>query len=294
MLTPFVGRDDEIALLLERWRRAVKGEGQVVMLSGEAGIGKSRIVASLRERISGERHLMLRYQCSPHHINDAFSSRHRPGLACPRVSSAVSRRMCGSTSWRGCSAIAGVPIEEIAPFHASLLAIPTGKRYPPLDLPPGELKERTIAALIAPVVALARQTPLLMILEDAHWIDPTSLDLTIRMVEMVRHMPVLWVMTFRPEFSPPWAGREHVTRRLAQPPRAAAAADDGRWRCERKEAACGSAGPDPGQDRRRAAVRRGTDQECAGVGTAARRARRLCAGLRADTARDSLDPARTR
>ncbi len=210
MLTPFVGRDDEIALLLARWRRAVKGEGQVVMLSGEAGIGKSRIVASLRERISGERHMVLRYQCSPHHVNDAFypiigQVWHVAGFVSGEPAAARLDKL------EKMLAIAGLPMQEIAPFHASLLGIATGNRYPPLDLPPAELKERTIAALIAPVVALAKLTPILMVLEDAHWIDPTSLDLTIRMVEMVRHMPVLWVMTFRPEFSPPWAGREHVS-----------------------------------------------------------------------------------
>jgi class 3 adenylate cyclase/predicted ATPase len=210
VLTPFVGREEEMTLLLERWRRAVKGEGQTVMLSGEAGIGKSRIVAHLRERVSGERHMVLRYQCSPHHVNDALY---------PIIGQV--RNVAGFVSGEPASArldklekmlrIADLPIEEIAPFHASLLGIPTGNRYPPLDLPPAELKERTMAALMAPVIALAKLMPVLMVTEDTHWIDPTSLDLTSRMVELVQHMPVLWVMTFRPEFSVPWVGREHVT-----------------------------------------------------------------------------------
>jgi len=209
-LTPFVGRDEEMALLLERWRRAVNGEGQVAMLSGEAGIGKSRIVASLRERLNGQRHMVLRYQCSPHHVNDAFY---------PVIGQVWN--VAGFVSGEPASErldklermlkIADLPIEEVAPFQASLLSIPTGNRYPPIDLPPAELKERTIAALIAPITALAKLTPVLMVLEDAHWIDPTSLDLAGRVVELMRDMPVLWVMTFRPEFSPPWAGRGHVT-----------------------------------------------------------------------------------
>ena len=209
-LTPFVGREEEISLLLERWRRAVGGEGQVAMLSGEAGIGKSRILAMLRERLGGERHVQLRYQCSPHHINDSFHPVtgqiwHAAGFVSGEPTSArldKLERMVESV---------GLPVEEIVPCMAAVLALPTGGRYPPLDLAPGELKERTIAALIAPAIELAKQTPLLMILEDAHWIDPSSLDLAGRMVEMARHMPVLWVMTFRPEFSPPWLARDHVT-----------------------------------------------------------------------------------
>src|ERR1700761_2507361 len=209
-LTPFVGREEEIALLLERWRRAVGGDGQVAMLSGEAGIGKSRILAMLRERLGGERHVTLRYQCSPHHTNDSFHPVigqiwHAAGFVGGEPSSTrldKLERMIASGA---------LPIEEIVPYMAAILAIPPGGRYPPLDLAPGELKERTIAALIAPVVELAKQMPLLMILEDAHWIDPSSLDLANRMVEMARHMPVLWVMTFRPEFSPPWFARDHVT-----------------------------------------------------------------------------------
>ncbi len=209
-LTPFVGREEEIALLLERWRRAVGGDGQVAMLSGEAGIGKSRILAMLRERLSGERYVTLRYQCSPHHTNDSFHPVigqiwHAAGFVGGEPSSTrldKLERMIASVA---------LPIEEIVPYMAAILAIPTGGRYPPLDLAPGELKERTIAALIAPVVELARQTPVLMLLEDAHWIDPSSLDLTNRMVETARHMPLLYVMTFRPEFSPPWFARDHVT-----------------------------------------------------------------------------------
>jgi class 3 adenylate cyclase len=209
-LTPFVGREEEIALLLERWRRAVGGEGQVAMLSGEAGIGKSRILAMLRERLGGERHVQLRYQCSPHHINDSFHP----------VTGQI-WRAAGFVSGEPTSArldklermveSVGLPIGDIVPYMAAVLALPTGGRYPPLDMAPGELKERTITALMTPAIELARQTPLLMIVEDAHWIDPSSLDLACRMVEMTRHMPVLWVMTFRPEFSPPWLARDHVT-----------------------------------------------------------------------------------
>jgi tetratricopeptide (TPR) repeat protein len=208
-MTPFVGREHEVTLLFQRWRQATEGEGQVVLLSGEAGIGKSRILAALRERIGGERHRTLRYQCSPHHINDAFF---------PVI----------GQIWRGAGFVGGEPAaarlqkletmiahtglesNEIAPYLASLLAIPTEGRYPALEMAPGEVKERTIAAMITLAAGLAKALPLLMLLEDVHWIDPTSLDLVSRTVERVQRLPALIVMTFRPEFAAPWVGA-HVT-----------------------------------------------------------------------------------
>jgi class 3 adenylate cyclase len=209
-LTPFVGRGEEIALLLDLWQRAAKGDGHVVMLSGEAGIGKSRVLAALRERLAGKPHIQLRYQCSPHHVNDAFypvieQLWHVAGLASGETVDArldKLEKMVRSV---------GLPPAEIVPFYALLLAIPTGHRYPPLEMTPGELKDRTIAALIAPVVKLSGRAPVLMMLEDAHWIDPTSLDLTRRMVEMTRDLPILYVVTTRPEFVPHWHGSNHVT-----------------------------------------------------------------------------------
>jgi class 3 adenylate cyclase/tetratricopeptide (TPR) repeat protein len=208
-LTPFVGRETEVALLVERWQRAVTGDGQVALLSGEAGIGKSRVLSMLRGQIARENHLVLRYQCSPHHVNDAFypvigQIWHAAGFVGGEptaVRLAKLERMIATT---------GLACDEIAPFLASLLAIPTGERYPSLDMAPSELKERTIAALIAMTVGSAKQVPLLMIVEDAHWIDPTSLELTNRLVEQMHQLPVLLVITFRPEFAAPWIGRTNV------------------------------------------------------------------------------------
>ena len=209
-MTPFVGREQEVALLVNRWRRAADGEGQVVVLSGEAGIGKSRILAALRERIGEERHLAFRYQCSPHHGNDAFY---------PVI----------GQLWRGAGFVSGEPaaarlekletmisragleLGEIAPYLALLLTIPTEGRYPALEIAPSEMKERTIAALIALVVGIAKSVPVLMLVEDAHWMDPTSIELTARLVEQVQDFPVLHVVTARPEFTSTWASRPHVT-----------------------------------------------------------------------------------
>src|SRR5882757_2173913 len=208
-LTPFVGREQEIALLLERWQRALSGAGQVALLSGEAGIGKSRVLATLRERIGNQQHLVLRYQCSPHHVNDAF---HPVIGQIWHAAEFVSGEPAGSRLDKLEKMIesTGLSSRDIAPVLASLLSLPTGQRYPALELAPSELKERMMAALLGMTVGAAKQTPLLMIVEDAHWIDPTSLDLTGRLLELMRPLPILLVMTFRPELSAPWIGRDHV------------------------------------------------------------------------------------
>jgi predicted ATPase len=205
-----VGRDAEIGLLVECWRRAAKAEGQVAVLSGEAGIGKSRILATLRQRIGELSYLPLRYQCSPHHVNDAF---HPVMGQIWFAAGFVSGEPAGSRLDKLEKMIesAGLSSADVAPFLASLLSLPTGERYPALDLAPNELKERMMAALLAMTVGAARQIPLLMIVEDAHWIDPTSLDLTTRMIERLRDLPILMVITCRPEFVPPWSGANVTT-----------------------------------------------------------------------------------
>jgi class 3 adenylate cyclase/predicted ATPase len=210
VMTPFVGREHEVALLVDRWRAAAAGEGQVALLSGEAGIGKSRILAALRERIDKERHIVLRYQCSPHHVNDAFYP----------VAENI-RRIAGFVSGEPVAARldklektiarAGLESREIAPYIAPMLSIPAGERYPALDLAPSDMKERTIRASVALLVGVTKDAPVLMLFEDAHWIDPTSLDLFSRIVERIPDLRVLLVMTFRPEFVAPWAGRAHVS-----------------------------------------------------------------------------------
>jgi class 3 adenylate cyclase/predicted ATPase len=209
-MTPFVGRGHEVALLVQRWRNATEGEGEVALLSGEAGIGKSRVLAALRERIGDERHIVLRYQCSPHHVNDAFypiagQIWHGAGFANGEPAAARLEKV------ERMIARAGLESGEIAPYLASLLSIPTEERYPPLEMAPSEVKERTIAALIALVVGLTKEAPVLGLFEDVHWIDPTSLDLLSRTIERVQNLRVLIVATFRPEFTSPWVGRAHVT-----------------------------------------------------------------------------------
>src|SRR5215813_4959523 len=160
-LTPFIGREDEIALLLERWQQAADGEGQVVLLSGEAGIGKSRILATLRDRLRDERHIVMRYQCSPHHLNDAFHPVigqiwHDAGF--------VGGEPAGTRLDKLEKMIetAGLPPDRLVPALAALLAIPTAHRYSPLEMAPAELRERTLSALIAVPIGLSKRTPVLI------------------------------------------------------------------------------------------------------------------------------------
>jgi hypothetical protein len=208
-MTPFVGREHEVALLLDRWREASEGEGQVALISGEAGIGKSRLLAALSEQIGSEPHVRVRYQCSPHHGNDAFypiASHiwHAAGFVTGEPAAAKLDKLEAMIKRSGLEA------KAIAPFLAALLSIPGEERYPPIEMAPGEQKERTIEALMAVLEGLTKDAPLLALLEDAHWIDPTSLDVFGRLVDRLSNLRALLMITFRPEFAAPWVGRAHV------------------------------------------------------------------------------------
>ena len=217
-LTALVGREEEFDLLLRRRANAKGGEGQVVLLSGEAGIGKSRLTAALLERLAGDPHTRLRYFCSPQHTDSALypiigQMERAAGLArddAPRAKLDKLDAVLAPTS---------TSIEDAALF-AAMLSLPNEGRYPTLDLDPPQRRQRTMEALVSQVEALARRKPVLMIFEDAHWTDPTSLEVFGRMVDRIAGLRTLLVVTFRPEFEPPWIGRPHVTaftiNRLAQ------------------------------------------------------------------------------
>jgi len=208
-LTALVGREEESELLLRRWAGAKRGEGQVVLIAGEAGIGKSRLTAALLERLAAEPHTRLRYFCSPQHISSALypiigQMERAAGLVHDdtpkgRLDKLDALLVQTSTS-----------IEEAALF-AEMLSIPNDGRYPALELAPQQRKERTQKALVSQMEVLTRQGPVLMIFEDAHWTDPTSLELLGRVVDRIPTLRVLLIVTFRPEFDPPWIGLPHVT-----------------------------------------------------------------------------------
>jgi class 3 adenylate cyclase len=208
--TPLVGRDEEIELLLRRWERAKRGEGQVVLISGEAGIGKSRIAQTIVERISAEPHTRLRYFCSPHHQDSAL----HPSIA--QLERAADFRREDTPEQRLAKLEAVLAqgtnnLSEAIPLLADLLSIPTGERYPPLNLAPQKRKEKTLHAQLVQVEGLAARQPVLMVFEDIHWSDPTTRESLDLLVDRVASLRVLVILTFRPEFEPPWVGRPHVT-----------------------------------------------------------------------------------
>ena len=209
-LTPFVGRDQEIGLLLERWASAKEGDGQVVLVSGEAGIGKSRITRSLLEALSEEPHSRVRYQCSPHHVDSAlypvirhmeravgFTADETPGDKLDKLEALLRR--------------GGDVVAETSPLIAALLSIPSEGRYPPVELTPQRQKQLTLSALVGQLLELAARQPVLMIFEDAHWADPTTLEFLDEVISGVAEASMLAVLTCRPEFEAPWGRHSHVT-----------------------------------------------------------------------------------
>jgi predicted ATPase len=199
---------EELELLLRRWSKAKTGEGQVVLLSGEAGIGKSRLMAALLERLASEPHTRLRYFCSPQHTDSAF----HPIIGQMERAAGLSHDDTAQTKLDKLDAVlaqTSTSIQDAALF-AEMLLLPNDGRYPTLDLNPEQRRQRTLDALAAQLPGLARQQPVLMIVEDAHWIDPTSLEVFGRTVDQVKTLPGLLIVTFRPEFTAPWAGRSHV------------------------------------------------------------------------------------
>lgn len=207
-LTALVGRDEEVALLLRHWQLACSGQGQVVLLSGEPGIGKSRLTQVLRKRIESQPHITLRYQCSPFRLNSALypiieQSEFAAGFAREDIPEQkldkLEAMLVGSQSQRA----------ESAPLFAALLSLPT-ERYPPLGLSAQRRKEKILDVLVGQVEALSRLQPALIVFEDAHWIDPTSQELLDVLVPRLQALPVLLVLTYRPQYTPRWSEYAHV------------------------------------------------------------------------------------
>ena len=181
-----------------------------MLLSGEPGIGKSRLVRALRERLAAEPHTPLAQFCSPYHANTAL----HPVIGLLERAAGLRREDPPAAQLDRLEAMLALAVDDVreaAPVLADLLGIPAGDRYPPLDLSPQQKKERTFRALLDQLAGLAAKGPVLALYEDVHWADPTTLELIGRVIEAAQRLPVLAVVTYRPEFAPPWGGHGHVT-----------------------------------------------------------------------------------
>jgi len=209
-LTPLVGREHEIALLAGRWRHAREGDGQVVLLSGEAGVGKSRIVRGFQEHVRGELRQRVLYFCSPYHQDSAFYpviDQMQRGLRLADDGS-VEAKLDKLDRWLKEFEL---PVDDYGPVLASLLSLPAGSRYPPMTLSPEESKRKTLEAIIAVIAAMAAREPALVVVEDAHWADASTLELFELLMARAADLPLLAIITFRPEFDPRWRVPGHTT-----------------------------------------------------------------------------------
>jgi predicted ATPase/class 3 adenylate cyclase len=209
-LTPLVGRDEELSLLLRRWQQAKDGEGQLVLLPGEPGIGKSRLVRELRGRLEGEPHLWLTYQCSPYHTSSPL----HPVVEQLERAGGFQRDDMAEIKLDKLEALLAQgtkKLEGVVPLVAALLGIPTGDRYALPELTPQRQKQLALEALVDQLEGLSAEQPVLLVYEDVHWIDPTTQELLGLAIERIPRLPVLAIVTFRPEFVPPWSGQPHLS-----------------------------------------------------------------------------------
>ena len=209
-LTNFVGREQEVALLIDRWQQVSQGEGQVVLLPGEPGIGKSRIVETFRQMISGSSQLTLYYQCSPYHVDSALF----PIIAELEQTLKIASKDASSAKLEKLEVLLkdhDLNLHETVPVFAALLSIAPCDRYPPVDVDPQRRKERTLNALVDRITNAAAKDSVLMIVEDLHWADPTTLEFLNRLIPRLGELRILLIMTHRPEFRAPWTGQAHVS-----------------------------------------------------------------------------------
>ena len=209
-ITSLVGREHEIGLMLDRWEQAKEGDGQIVLLSGEAGIGKSRITETLQDCIAVDHPARLRYQCSPYHTNSAL----HPVITQFENAAGIDVEDENEVKLTKLNSLLNQSmqvIDDISPLIATLLSIQTDSRNALLGMTPERQKEMTLEGIVSVLEGLSRQRTVLLIFEDVHWADPTSLEWLELIIDRAQSIPVVVVITFRPEFQPPWSGHTHIT-----------------------------------------------------------------------------------
>ena len=209
-LTPLVGRQAELRLLQKQYSKAKRGKGQVVMISGEAGIGKSRLVVALRTRLAEEGCGFLSFQCSSYHTSSAL----HPVIHYLEHATGIARDTSPTARLDKLENLVGQETDQtrsIVPLLADLLSIPTEGRYSRRELTPEQLKNQTFGAVLALLKARTEQQPALVVFEDVHWADPTSLKLLERLRDGVRDWRMLVLLLHRPDITLPWAEQPHVT-----------------------------------------------------------------------------------
>jgi class 3 adenylate cyclase/tetratricopeptide (TPR) repeat protein len=217
-LTPLVGRDEEVGLMQRRWDQATTGMGQVVLLSGEAGIGKSRLVQVLKEHITAAPHTQIEWRGAPDHQQSALYPviDHLQRLLRGHHDASPAEQL---RTLEAALTASGVTLSEAVPLLAALLAFPLPASYPSLTLTPQRQRQKTLETLLAWLYAEAQQQPVLLIVEDLHWVDPSTLELLSLLIDQCAQRRLCLVLTARPEFHPPWAMVAHLTsltlRRLA-------------------------------------------------------------------------------
>ena len=214
-LTDLVGREREIRLLLEQKNIAWQGQGRTVLISGDPGVGKSRIAAEVNQRVAMEAHVTMRYQCSPYHSNSALYPfiTHLERAADIRQDNSPDQRLEKLEA----TLVERGDISTSRPLLASMLSIPTMDRYQPHGLSPAQQRHQTFAALLEQLVGVANNQAVLFIFEDAHWADATSIELLGLIIERIRDLPVFAIITYRSEFKPPWPANSIMTLQRLPP-----------------------------------------------------------------------------
>jgi class 3 adenylate cyclase/predicted ATPase len=208
-LTPLVGREQEVGLLFDRWEQVKEGRGQVVLLSGEPGIGKSRLAYTLREHVTNEGSLLFEARCSPYHQHSALY----PLIEVLQRTLLLTRQDTDDEKVQKLErALALYTMQETLPLFTALLSLPTPSQYPPLNFTPQKQKERTLQALMQLLVSQAERQATVSVWEDLHWADPSSLEFLSLLIEQLPTTKLLLVLTFRPEFTPLWKPRSHISQ----------------------------------------------------------------------------------